>query len=143
MRAKTVECLFAALLVAAPACAAEVRVSDAWMRALPAKLPAAGYFAIRNLSKSDVDLVGARSPACGMLMLHQSKEMGGVGSMEEVSRVTLPAGGDFRFMPGGYHLMCMQPAASMKPGAMVPVTLEFSDRTQTTANFEVRNAQGK
>ncbi|HWA02458.1 MAG TPA: copper chaperone PCu(A)C [Rhizomicrobium sp.] len=143
MRVKPVEILLAVLLSAAPAAAAEVEVSDAWIRALPAKLPAAGYFTIRNRGGTDIRLTGAKSPACGSLMLHQSKEMGGVGSMREVSEVTIAAGGDFRFLPGGFHLMCMEPSQALKPGASVTVTLEFSDGSETAVKFAVRDAQGR
>ena len=128
-----------------PACAfaAPVQVSDAWIRALPAGLPAAGYFTLHNTSPKEVALTSAASPACGMLMLHKSSEAGGMGSMEDVQSVAVPAGGTVKFAPGGYHLMCMSPAASLKPGASVGVALGFSDGSKVAAAFAVKNAQGK
>src|SRR5262245_40812211 len=108
-----------ALLIAAPASAADLTVSDAWIRALPAKLPAAGYFTLTNTGKVEVALTGASSPACGMLMLHKSTQSGGMGSMEDVTGVAVPAGGTITFAPGGYHLMCMDPTPAIKPGAKV------------------------
>ena len=66
-----------------------------------------------------------------------------MSSMEDVSSVPVPAGGEVRFAPGGYHLMCMDPTAAIRPGGNVPVTLQFSDKTEATANFAVKNAQGK
>jgi hypothetical protein len=143
MRAKGFEIVIAGLLFAAPATAAQVQISDAWIRALPAPSPSGGYFTMKNTGNTEVALVGAKSPACGMLMLHRSKVMGGMSSMEDVSSVPVPAGGEVRFAPGGYHLMCMDPTAAIKPGGNVAVTLQFSDKTEATANFAVRNAQGK
>ena len=117
MRIKPVEIAIAALLFAVPAGAAEVQISDAWIRALPPPAPSGGYFILRNTGKAEIALTGAKSPACGMLMLHHSKEMGGMSSMEDVSSVPVPPGGELRFMPGGYHLMCMDPTPAISPGA--------------------------
>jgi len=143
MRVKGFEVVVAGLLFAGSASAAQVTISDAWIRALPAPSPSGGYFTMKNTGAADIALTGAKSAACGMLMLHQSKEMGGMSSMEDVSSVPVPAGGEIRFAPGGFHLMCMDATPAIKPGAIVAVTFEFSDKSETTANFAVKNAQGK
>ncbi|HEX4295261.1 MAG TPA: copper chaperone PCu(A)C [Rhizomicrobium sp.] len=143
MRAKRIEIALAALLAGGPACAGPVQVSDAWIRSLPAKLPAAGYFTLRNMSAKEVSLTGAQSSACGMLMLHKSTENGGMGSMDDVASVAVPAGGTVKFAPGGYHLMCMDPAPAIAPGATVSITLSFSDGSKSQTDFAVKNAQGK
>jgi periplasmic copper chaperone A len=132
-----------ALLFPACASAGPVQVIGAWIRALPAGLPAAGYFTLHNTSSKEVELARASSAACGMLMLHKSEEQGGMGSMQDVTSVAVPAGGTVKFAPGGYHLMCMNPTAAIKPGGNVSVTLDFSDGSQVAALFAVRNAQGK
>jgi copper(I)-binding protein len=143
MRAKRIEIALAALLVAGPALAGPVQVSDAWIRSLPAKLPAAGYFTLRNNSAKEISLTGAQSPACGMLMLHKSTQNGGMASMDDVASVAVPAGGTVKFAPGGYHLMCMDPAPAIAPGATVSITLSFSDGSKSQTGFAVKNAQGK
>ena len=143
MRAKRIEIALAALLVAGPALAGPVQVSNAWIRSLPAKLPAAGYFTMHNNSAKEISLTGAQSSACGMLMLHRSTEKGGMGSMDDVASVAVPAGGTVKFAPGGYHLMCMDPAPAIAPGATVSITLSFSDGSKSQTGFAVKNAQGK
>jgi len=125
-----------------PASAAQVNVSGAWFRALPSSLPAGGYFTLHN-GGADIRLTGARSPACGMLMLHKSTESGGMSSMAMVESIDVPAGGTVEFSPGGYHLMCTDPTSAMTPGAQASVTFKFSDGTTTTVNFAVKNANGK
>jgi len=137
------EWILAGLLAAAPACAADLEVGDAWIRALPAKLPAAGYFTLTNKGAKEVSLTGASSAACGMLMLHKSTQSGGMGSMEDVDSVAVPPGGTIKFAPGGYHLMCMDPTPAVKPGGKVSVELSFADGGKLSADFAVRNAQGK
>ena len=135
----------AAVLVfaAVPASAAQVEIGGAWFRALPAGLPAGGYFVLHNSGKADAELTGAQSPACGMVMLHKSIEEGGMGRMVHVESVTVPAHGKVEFKPGGYHLMCMKPTAAMTPGKTVAVMLQFADGTQTVADFHVKSATGK
>jgi hypothetical protein len=78
-----------------------------------------------------------------MLMLHKSEGQGGAMQMMDVESVPVPAGGDLPFAPGGYHLMCMDATAAMKPGASVPVTLQFADGEKITSNFAVKNARGQ
>jgi len=130
-------------LSAPPPSSSHVAVSNGWFRALPAKLPAGGYFELRNTGKWPILLRGASSPACGMLMLHKSERKNGVGSMEDVASVEVPAGGTLGFAPGGYHLMCMDPTTAMKPGGSVTVTLDFADGTKVSTSFAVKNARGQ
>ncbi len=143
MRVWAFEIATAALFLATAAHAADVKVSDAWFRYLTPQVPSGGYFTVTNTGKGEVALTGASSPACGMLMLHQSMNMSGMSSMEDVKTVAVPAGGEVKFAPGGYHLMCMNPAPAMKPGAVVDVTLQFSDKSEIKSGFAVKNAQGK
>lgn len=123
--------------------AAPVSVADSWFRALPGKLPAAGYFTLSNRSSHPVALTGAQSPGCGMLMLHMTHNMGGMMHMMEVGQVEVPAGGSVKFAPGGYHLMCTNPTPQLTPGASLPVTLRFSDGSQVTTPFAVRGPTGQ
>jgi copper(I)-binding protein len=127
---------------AAPARAADLTISNAWFRSLPGGLPAGGYFSLANSGSAPLELTGAKSPACGMLMLHQSTENSGVSRMDDIRSLTVPAGGSITFAPGGYHLMCTNPTAAMTPGKSVPVRLLFSNGTHTDANFAVKNAAG-
>ena len=142
MNARLYSAILTVFVLATPASAAQVTISDAWIRALPAKLPAAGYFTLRNTGETAFALTGAQSPACGMLMLHQSTDMGGMGGMQDVESVSVAAGATLKFAPGSYHLMCTEPTPAIKPGAVIPVTLQFSDGTKVTAKFAVKNARG-
>ena len=131
------------LLFTAGVRAADLEVSNGWIRLLPAGVPAGGYFEIRNLTKSPVRLVGATSSAFGAAMLHQSAEDSGRSTMLHVREVEVPAGGKLAFKPGGYHLMLMQPTGQLRIGEKVAVTLEFADGRKTTAQFEIRGPSGK
>ncbi len=137
--------ILAALAVGAAAPAGEggLALESPWFRLVLPSLPAAGYFTLANAAGTARTLVGAASPACGMLMLHRSTSEGGQERMAMVQSVAVPPHGKINFAPGGYHLMCTSPSAQMRPGRSVPVTLRFSDGGSLTATFPVRNATGK
>lgn len=130
-------------MLPAGALAAGPGVSNAWFRAMPAHLPAGGYFDLHNGGGKTISLVGASSPACGMIMLHMTSRMGGMEQMTAVDKIDVPAGSTFRFAPGGYHLMCMQPSPLLTVGADVPVTLRFADGTKLDARFAVRSTASR
>ncbi|MDA8110209.1 MAG: copper chaperone PCu(A)C [Betaproteobacteria bacterium] len=135
--------LIASALFAASAWAADLTVSGAWIRHLPAGVPAGGFFTVHNLSKQDTALVGASSPDYGMVMIHKTIEEGGVSRMVEGGKIVLPAGGKVAFRPGGYHLMLMHAKHEIKVGTKIPVTLEFAGGQKVTALFEVRGATAR
>ena len=129
------------MLAGAPTAGADeagLALSGPYMRLIIPARPAAGYFTLENNSDADHALVGAASPGCGSVMLHKSESKDGVETMMPVKSVPVPAHQSLSFAPGGYHLMCMAPTASLKPGNSVPVTLKFEDGGTLTGDFPVR-----
>jgi copper(I)-binding protein len=121
----------------------DVMVENQWMRFIIKSRPAGGYFTVHNNTASQIELTGASSSACGMIMLHQTKGVGGVEKMLPVKEVSVPAHGSVSFAPGGYHLMCMQPKDTMLVDHDVPVTLKFHGTKPVTVAFPVKGAGGK
>lgn len=142
---RTLSLIFAvaAGLATPPPTSSHVSIVNGWFRSLPASLPAGGYFELRNTGRWPALLTGASSSACGMLMLHKSESRNGVGTMDDVASVEIPAGGTLKFAPGGYHLMCMDPTSAMTPGGSVIVILKFADGTKVSTLFAVKNARGQ
>jgi len=132
----------AATILCSGAWAGSVTISDGWFRALPAGLPAGGYFKLHNGTEKPILLTSAASPACGMLMLHRSTHTSGMEHMMPAGDLEVAAGGTLVFAPGGYHLMCMEPTPDMAPGAIVIVTLAFAGGDAVTGDFAVRGASG-
>ncbi len=132
--------LAALLAILAPAAfaAPPPRASGAWFRYLLSSIPAGGYVTLTNPGPHAVVLTGVSSPACGSLMFHRTESRGGTDRMIAVSRVRIPAGGTFRFAPGGFHIMCMSP--HMHPGQTVPVTFRLAHGAPLTVRFAVRGA---
>ncbi len=132
-----------ALFFVMPAFAAppsSLKIEHAWVRWLPANLPAAGYATIRNDGDRAVKLTGADSPDYGMTMLHRSTHKNGSDSMTMVDEIVVPAHGSMSLAPGGYHLMLTEPKHPIKPGDTVHVSLHFSDGETLEAAWPVEPA---
>ena len=131
------------LLVAGSAIAGDadaVTASHAWIRVLPGNLPAGAFADFTNASDHAVALTGASSTRYGQAMLHRSSTEGGMGRMEAVDKLEIPAHGGARLSPGAYHVMLMQAKPAVVPGDNVVLTLRFSDGSQKDVTFQARPA---
>lgn len=130
--------VIALLLSAGAVAASPVTVSGAWIRLLPGNAPLGGYVTLHNHADQPITVVGAKSPAFKHIQMHHSMTMDGMDSMQPVDSVTIPADGQFKFAPGGYHLMMYRGDTSLHIGESVPVTLEFADGGQLKIAFTVK-----
>ena len=117
-----------------------IKVEHGWVRWLPANLPAAGYAVIRNDSNQPVKLIAADSSDYRTAMLHRSVQQNGKDTMQMVSALSIPAHGEVKLAPGGYHLMLMNPKHPIKPGDTVHVTLHFAGGETVQDAWPVRPA---
>jgi copper(I)-binding protein len=118
----------------------EIKVTQAWIRVLPANLPAGAYATLRNDGDTDKRLIGASSPVYARIMLHRSTRAHGMSQMHAVKQLAVPAHGNVKLAPGGYHLMLMQPNHAVKPGDRVPIMLKFADGSAVKVEFIARAA---
>ena len=132
-------CVLASLLpITLPSAGFEVEVVDPWIRAAPPGVPSlAGYLAIKNHGPTDVDLVAATSAAFANVMIHETSILDGMARMAHRATVTVAAGGEVQFAPGGLHLMLMQPKEPIRIGQTWPITLRFSDGGELDVLFPV------
>lgn len=129
---------FAALLLAAPALAADVRVLDAWVEEGPptAKMLAA-YMTLENLGPAQ-SLVAASSPQCERIEIHRTEIVGSSYRMTALKKLDLPAGARVTLKPGALHLMLVRPAKPLRAGDRVPLTLSFGDGARQELTVPVR-----
>lgn len=132
----------AALLLATSALAADLRITDSWIRWIPGGAPSGGYFTVHNDSAVPMELVGASSPDYASVELHRSMMQGNTARMEPVDKVVVPAHGELQFKPGSYHLMLMRPKPTVKVGGEITVALRFSGGRTLDARFPVRGPGG-
>ena len=83
--------LIAAIAGAALPAAAQVTVTDAWVRGTVTGQKATGAF-MQLKSAADTTLVGATSPAAKIVEIHEMKMEGGMMKMNAVDKLALPAG---------------------------------------------------
>jgi copper(I)-binding protein len=122
--------------------AATVVVSNAWIRWLPANLPAAGYATLRNVGDRPATLIGASTLDYGAVMFHESRNQHGVEEMMPVDSIQIKPHSQVSFAPQGYHIMLMQPTRAVRPGDHVVLALRFADGQSLKVQFEVRNPDG-
>lgn len=123
---------------ATPAEAPTIRVDDAWIRWLPAGVPAGGYATLTNTGGKPLMLIAVSSPDYGEVSIHRSVEHQGMMEMTPVAQIAIVAHSTLNFAAAGFHLMLMQPNKSVKLGDRVPITLRFADGASLTVQFEVR-----
>ena len=113
---------FAAALVSALPAAAQVTVTEPWVRGTVAGQMATGAF-MKLQSAKDARLIEAASPVAGVVEIHEMAMENNVMRMRAVKALSLPAGRAVELKPGGYHVMLMDLKQQLKEGEVVPVTL--------------------
>jgi copper(I)-binding protein len=125
-------------LSAATAQAQNVTVNDAWVRATVPGQKATGAF-MKITAKDGGTLLGASSPAAGVVQVHEMKMDAGVMSMRAVEGgLALPAGQAVELKPGGYHVMLMDLKAPLKKDTLVPLTLVVKNAQGVESRVELK-----
>jgi len=122
---------------AAGAAQAQVTVTGAWVRGTVQGQTATGAF-MQLKSADGAALVGADSPAAGIVEIHEMRMEGNVMRMREVTRLDLPPGKAVELKPGGYHVMLMDLKAPLKKGDTVPIRLKVQSKSSATQEIEVK-----
>lgn len=128
-------------VVACIACAtsafAQIAVKDAWVRATVPQQMATGAF-MQLTAPADSKLVEVKSPAAGIVEIHEMKRENNVMKMRAVNGLDLPAGKTVELKPGGYHVMLMDLKAQVKAGDNVPLTLVFEGKDKKRETVEIK-----
>lgn len=104
----------------------ELQIEYPWSRAMPPVAPTAvAYFVVHNRGADADRLLGVQTPAAGKAEMHEHVHADGVMKMQQVQDVVVPAGGEVRFEPMGYHVMLFNVQQQAKDGERFPLTLTF------------------
>ncbi len=139
--------LFFALIMmlfslAGPASAADIEISEPWVREGPPNARVlGGFMTIINSTKTDVALLSASSPQFNSIELHKTEMVDGVGKMIPQQRIVVPADGQVELKPGSYHLMLMGAMQPLRAGDSVAVELQF-DAGSLSVDMPVRKGDG-
>lgn len=116
---------------------AQVSVSGAWARGTVEGQKASGaYMQLR--STDGAALVGAESPAAGVVEIHEMRMEGNTMRMRAIPKLELPAGQAVELKPGGYHIMLMNLKGPLKKGESVPIRLKFQGKDGKPQELEVK-----
>lgn len=119
-----------------------VSVHDQWASAGDGQM-AAVFGTLVNDGPGEVRIVSGRSPAAGLVEVHEVAGATGAKTMRpKDGGLVLPAGGNHDLVPGGDHLMLMDLTAPLSAGTDVEVTLEFSDGSTLPITAQVRDFAG-
>jgi copper(I)-binding protein len=126
-----------AALLAAGCAFADVTVEDAWVRATVPGQKSSGAF-MKITSTTDVTLVGARSPAAGVVEIHEmAMDDTMTMKMRAVKGIELPAGKAVALKPGGYHVMLLDLKDTVRAGQKLRLTLIVKDRKGELDDIDV------
>ncbi len=131
----------AALLTTGVAASPKITVQEVWARPLPPVVESAElYMVIRNDGTDADRLVGASSPACGMMVLYERyRTPKGTMSMRETGPISIPAGQRVELKVNGHHVMCMERKREFKAGVSFPLTLKFEKSGDVKVQLTVQN----
>ncbi len=103
-----------------------LHIEHPWSRAMPPVAPtAAAYFVVHNKGSEADRLLSASTPVAGKAELHEHIHADGLMKMQQVQNVEIPAGGEVKFEPMGYHVMLFNLKQQAKDGERFPLTLTF------------------
>ena len=103
----------------------------------PSAKTAAGYLSVINHGSAPDVLLGIEA-GFPKVMMHQSRETGGVATMDHVPALDIPPGATVTFEPGGYHVMFMGlDGAPLAEGDSFPATLVFRTAGRIDVEFHV------
>ena len=112
---------------AATAALAQVDVTAGWARpAVPGQTGTGAFMTL--LSKEGARLVGAASPAAGVVEIHEMAMDNNVMRMRSIPVLELPAGRPVQLKPGGYHVMLLDLKRPLKVGEKVQIELRLETR---------------
>lgn len=133
--------LLAAFLsvVMAQASAEDVRIEDAWVRALPpVKKLTAAYLSVVNDGDSAVAVVGGRADIAGSVEIHRTREVDGLMRMEPITGLAVAAGERVDLAPGGTHLMLLDLTFMPQPGDTVELCLRLAGGEEVCTEADTR-----
>ena len=113
--------------------------SGAWARAsMSIDRAVAVYLSIENQTGADDSLLSVASPA-GTAELHETMTGdAGMMAMQPVDKIALAKGETVELKSGSYHIMLINLASMLEPGASIELTLTFEHAAPVTVTAEVR-----
>ncbi|MDQ0348230.1 copper chaperone PCu(A)C [Ancylobacter vacuolatus] len=137
------------LFVMQPAFAHEYKIGNLeiehpWARMTPAGAKVGGgYLTIENEGKEADRLVSATAEVAGHVEIHEMAVKDGVMTMRMLpDGLEIPANGEAKLAPGGFHLMLMDLKQPLKEGESFKGTLTFAKAGKIDVSFKIEGMGG-
>ncbi|MEU2059533.1 copper chaperone PCu(A)C [Streptomyces sp. NPDC013455] len=111
-----------------------------WVRWLPNALPAAGCITLRNSADKPFDISKIISPDYQKITIYQTVVDDESSKMVKLDKFTVPAKGEFAFVPGKCHLMFEKPTHLITPGDNARVIFYLDDGKVFKLRMPVRTS---
>ena len=130
----------ALLLLLSQVVQADLVIRDGHVRApIPGTTSTAAYMTLQNSGDEPLAVTRVTTSAAGSAKLHNSMNHNGMIHMVGVDSLNIPAGSIVELKEGGMHVMLEEPAATIRPGTSVELTLHLADGTAVTTSLPVRS----
>ncbi|MCK0209618.1 copper chaperone PCu(A)C [Starkeya koreensis] len=122
----------------------EIEIGHPWSRVTPAGAKVAGgYLSLHNEGKEADTLVSATVEIAEKAEIHEMSVKDGVMTMRQLANgIEIPAGGEVKLAPGGFHLMLMGLKQPLKEGETFKGTLTFAKAGTVDVVFKVEGMAG-
>jgi len=122
----------------------QLHIDHPWSMELPSNAPnAAAYFVIHNKGSQEDRLLGADTPMAARAELHEHVHKDDMMTMQQVQSVMIPAGGEVKFEPHGYHVMLFDLKKHSVDGERFPMTLHFQQAGDVDVEVAVQKEAPK
>ena len=132
-----------ALCIAASVSAADVKVGnlsidDVWARTGQPGQVSAAFMDVKNKGTAD-KIVSAHCDCAKATELHDMKMADGKMLMMQVPAMDVPANGELKLKPGGYHIMLIGLNRPLAAGETLPIKLKFEKAGEVTVHAQVKD----
>jgi copper(I)-binding protein len=118
---------------------AQVLVENAWVQLAPPTITVnAVYMQINNPQLRSQTIVSLNADCCTSVMLHNTRKVGDKVVMEHLDYLVIPAQSSVQLVPGGMHIMLMEPQVELTHESKVKLTFSFSDGSTQEFDLDVK-----
>ena len=121
--------------------AADLEISEAWVRALPpTQSNTAAYLTVVNKGAAVAVINGASAELAGRAELHNSVMVDGYMRMEQLQGLTVAPGETVSLAPGGIHLMLLELSRMPVAGESARLCLDLASGDTACTDAAVRKS---
>jgi copper(I)-binding protein len=119
-----------------------LEITDSWAPSTPPNAEtAAVYLTVENGTADGDRLISVESDACGSVELHATQLEDGIMRMRPASPdlLEIPSDGTLEMVPGGLHVMCIDPTEPFTTGGQVHLTAHFEKAGSLAITTPIEN----